>query len=61
MSAITRDHGIVITININLDLGRSDCKLLEGISQSMLCNKFKCHFNVLLHLCVPHSINKLEK
>ena len=69
VSAITRDHGIVITTFINLDrpryLGRSDfyftCKLLEGISQSMLSNKFICHFNVLLHHWLPHSINKIRK
>ena len=68
VSAITRDHGhhpSIITTYINLDMGRSDfyftCKLLEGISQSMLCNKFKCYFNVLLHHWVPHSINKIRK
>ena len=45
MSALTGDHVIIITTYINVAPSRSDFyftfKLLEGISQSLLCNKFK--------------------
>ena len=63
VSALTGDHVIVTTTYINVAPSWSDFyftfKLLEGISQSLLWNKFKRY--LLLHPWVPHSINELEE